>query len=230
MPANQPGWILSATNQIVSAVNRALAMSPGAQKHLKNLAQCVFRIQMKGINHSFYFGVTTITKEQTGLQTQHPAYKVQLIDASEKVDVTLAGSPLNLLKLIGSQNKALLFNSKALELHGDSVRIQQILAFLSAIEIDWDALLAEFIGDVPAHLIGTSLRTGLTWSLNFSRAFIRDAEEYIKYELRLLPDKLRANKQFVAISELAGNVEALSARLDKLEASVTRFDVKLHKP
>jgi ubiquinone biosynthesis protein UbiJ len=228
---NESGWLLSAANQLVTAVNRALAMAPGTQKHLKNLTQCVFKLQISGINRRVYFGVTAVSNhDQRAFEATPAIYKVQLIEPTEKVDVTLTGSPISLVKLLGSQNKALLFSNRELELQGDAVRIQQILAFLGALEIDWDGLLAEFIGDVPAHLIGSTVRSGLAWSLSLSKAFIRDAEEYIKYELRLLPDKQRASKQFQGITDLVARADALSGRLEKLEAAVTRADRRSNRP
>lgn len=209
---------MAAANQVVSGVNSALAMAPGAQKHLKNLEQCVLKIQLSVINSTFYFGVVASTEaDQATLEPVQIKYKVQLVEPRENPDVSLSGSPLSFIKLLSQKNKASLFKHKELDLQGDAVRIQQIFAFLNTLEIDWDGLLANFIGDVPAHFIGSTLRTGLAWGFSFSQAFIRDAEEYIKYELRLLPDKARASKQFSAIADLAKDVEALKARFDKFD-------------
>ena len=218
MPHNESGWIMAAANQVVSGVNSALAMSPGAQKHLKNLEQCVLKIQLSGLNSTFYFGVVSSSEvAEAALEPVQTTYKVQLVEPRENPDVSLSGSPLSFIKLLSQKNKASLFKHKELDLQGDAVRIQQIFAFLNTLEIDWDGLLANFIGDVPAHFIGSTLRTGLAWGFNFSQAFIRDAEEYIKYELRLLPDKARASKQFSAIADLAKDVETLKARFDKFD-------------
>ena len=109
-----------------------------------------------------------------------------------------------------------------MRLEGDSVRIQQILAFLSSLKIDWDGLLANFIGDVPAHFLGSSIRAGMLWGLNFSQSLIRDTEEYIKYELRLLPDKKRAIKQFSAITKLSEEVDKLKHRFDQFEKKLSK--------
>lgn len=218
MRHTESGWLMSAANQIVSRVNSALAMAPGAQKHLKNLEQCVVRIQVSAIDKAFYFGVVACAdSDEASLEAGQTKYKVQLVQPRDNPDVSLSGSPLSFIKLISQKNKASLFTRKELELQGDAVRIQQIFAFLNTLEIDWDGLLANFIGDVPAHFIGSTLRTGLAWGFSFSQAFIRDAEEYIKFELRLLPDKARASKQFSAISELAKDVDNLKARFDKFE-------------
>jgi ubiquinone biosynthesis protein UbiJ len=228
MGSTASDWKLSTANQLVSGINSALAMAPGAQKHLKNLEQCVLKIQLTGINSAFYFGVMACAEADAGSSdtaqnnsTALTKYTVQLVEPRDNPDVLLSGSPLSFIKLIGLSNKARLFQNKELDLQGNSVRIQQILAFIQALEIDWDGLLANFIGDVPAHFVGTTLRSGLTWGINFSQAFMRDAEEYIKYELRLLPDKLRASKQFSAISDLAKDVDAFKSRIDRFEKNIS---------
>lgn len=221
MSVSGTGWRRSAANQLVSSINGALAMAPGAQKHLKNLETCVLKLQLTGINLAFYFGVdgSSASNESTPDNIQD-IYKVQLVDAVDTPDVCVTGSPLAFMKLLGQRNKVHVFRTKELVLQGDAVRIQQILAFLNALEVDWDGVLAKFIGDVPAHFLGSTLRNSLAWGLSFSQAFIRDAEEYIKYELRLLPDKARAHKQFAAIAELANDIEKLEKRIQNVEQQV----------
>lgn len=217
-------WTKSLAKQLVSAINGALAMAPSAQKHLKNLEGCSLNVHFKGLDTNLYFGVEQadqlpIDKKQN---LGNNKYKVQLVDASPKPNVFITGTPLAFVKLITQKNKAALFQAKELELQGDAVRIQQILAFLSALEIDWEGILANFIGDVPAHFLGTSIRSGLMWGLNFSQSLIRDTEEFIKFELRLLPDKKQAKNQFSAISKLADELDKLKIRFDQLELKLKK--------
>lgn len=215
-------WVKAVAKQAVSGINSAVAMSPGSQKQLKNLEACTLKIHLKGRDSNFYFGVIKLEEQEqksdaTEAQSSQDKYKVQLLNEAETTDVTITGSPIAFIKLISQKNKATLFQTKELTLEGDSVRIQQILAFLASLKIDWDGLLATYIGDVPAHLLGSSIRSGLMWGLNFSQSLIRDTEEYIKYELRLLPDNKRAVNQFSAISRLTEEVDKLKHRFDQFE-------------
>lgn len=212
-------WLISLANQVVSGINGALAMAPNAQKHLMNLEDCTLKIQLKGLDTNFFFGVEKIEKNLSDETETVPSlkYRVQFIAQTDSPNVTIKGSPLAFIKLATQNNKAALFHTKELQLEGDSVRIQQILAFLSNLQIDWEGLIANYIGDVPAHLIGTTIRSGLLWGLNFSQSLIRDTEEFIKYELRLLPDRKRAKKQFTAITKLSEEVDKLHLRFDKFK-------------
>tara|TARA_R110001592_G_scaffold7190_2_gene40569 strand:+ start:21555 stop:22229 length:675 start_codon:yes stop_codon:yes gene_type:complete len=217
-------WMKSVANQVVSGINSALAMSPGSQKHLKNLEACVLNLHLSGLDSDFYFGVTKLEQhnKEASAEVSPFKYRVQLVDHADKPDVTITGSPIVFIKLVSQKNKASLFQSKELKLEGDSVRIQQILAFLSTLQIDWDGVLANFIGDVPAHLLGSSIRSGMMWGLNFGQSLIRDTEEFIKYELRLLPDKKRAVKQFSAIAKLSEEVDKLKHRFDQFDKKTSK--------
>lgn len=193
---------------VEQAINAALTMDAGAQKHLKRLSGCVLALRVTSTKTTFYFGVKA--PDQEGEKAK---YLVELLPQQDSSTVQLSGSILSLVKLAASSEKSLLFRTKELELSGDSVRIQQIQSFLDAISIDWEAILANFIGDVPAHFFGSTLRSGLGWGATFTQSIIRDTEEYIKYELRLFPNKLALKKQFAAIDELYKATESLEKRI-----------------
>ena len=62
-------------------------------------------------------------------------------------------------------------------------------------------------------LIGTSLRQSLAFGKNLSQSFMNDLEEFIKYEVRLIPSKAIAKTQFEAIDQLRLATDRLEARL-----------------
>lgn len=182
-----------------SAINLAIAMDPGAQTRLTSLQGCVLEINITSLHHSFFFGA------EEG--------QVKLMPAETIPTVTLAGTSTALVKLALYKDKNSLFKSKEVSLGGEAVRAQQIQSFMRNLKIDWEALLAEVIGDVPAHVLNTSLRNSVSWGKSLSSSLLRDTEEFIKYELRLLPNKARAQQQFDAIDQLRMASERLEARI-----------------
>jgi len=182
-----------------SSINIALSMDPSARKRLKPLQGCVLEVNITSLKYSFFFGTDN--------------NRVKLLAPETPPTVTLSGSTSALIKLGIYKDKRTLFKTKAVSLSGDAVRAQQIQTFMRTLKIDWEALLAEAIGDMPAHLVSSSLKTSFTWSKSLSLSFIRDAEEFIKYELRLLPSKAMATKQFDAIDQLRLATDRLEARI-----------------
>jgi len=217
-----------------SAVNKALTMDPGSQKHLKRLKGCVLELHISSAKRSFFFGVESEENSQnvkanSGSNKSHQqpsTFKVTLLTDAHNPSVQLKGSALAFVKLATYADKNSLFKTKELEMSGDSVRSQQIQSFMLSLNIDWDGLLANFVGDVPAHLLGSSVRSGFSWGKSLSLSLIRDIEEFIKYEVRLLPTRALAKKQFIAIDKLFQATEALEKRIkQRLSASKSKAEI-----
>ncbi len=187
------------------AINIALSMDPASRNRLKPLQGCVLELHFLSLKQSLFFGA------EDG--------RVVLYPTAKQASVTLSGTIPSFLKLAASQNKSALFKSREVSLSGDAVRAQQIQQFAAGIDIDWEGLLAEIIGDVPAHFVGSSIRQSLSWTKHLSGSLRRDIEEFIKYELRLLPGKALGNSQFDAIDQLRLATDRLEARIKKLVTS-----------
>lgn len=194
--------VQQAAPALEKAINLALSMDPASQQRLKPLNGCVLEIYFTAAKRSVFF------KAEEG--------KVILLGNHDAPSVTLSGKMIAFVKLAYTNDKQSLFRSKEIELSGDAVRAQQIQNFMSRINIDWEGVLAEIIGDVPAHVLGTSVRQGIGWSKSLSSHFLVDLEEFIKYEVRLLPSRAMAKTQFEAIDQLRMATDRLEARIKSL--------------
>ena len=187
---------------VEKALNLALAMDPSAPTKLKPLRGCILEIHISSAHSSIFLGVND--------------NQIVLLPKSDMPSVRLAGTALAFVKLASYSDRNSLFKAKEICLSGDSVRAQQIRNFVSSINIDWEGVLAEVIGDVPAHFFGTTLRQGLSWSKMLSQSLRRDIEEFIKYEVRLFSSKALAKTQYDAIEQVRLATEQLDARFTKL--------------
>lgn len=204
--------VQQAAPALEKAINMALSLDPGAQKYLKPLEGCVLQIYFTAAKRSIFF-----TAQDS---------KVALLNNHDSPDVTLSGKMIAFVKLAYTDDKQQLFRSKEIELAGDAVRAQQIQRFMANIKLDWEALLAEVVGDVPAHALSTSIRQGIGWGKSLSSNFLTDLEEFIKYELRLLPNKAQGLKQFDAIDQLRAASDRLEARIKRLVSSADKQHTK----
>ncbi len=190
------------------AINAALAMDPGAEKKLQPLNGCVLEIRISNLNQSLFIGAK--------------GNRVLLLSAEHAPTVTMTASLLTLAKLATRRDSAALIASRDLSFSGDAVRAQQIQRFTDNLDIDWEGLLARFIGDTPAKFLTSGAKQSLTLAKTFGRNFARDLEEFIKYELRLLPSRALANKQFDAIDQLRIASDRLEARVKALTNRIKR--------
>lgn len=187
---------------IEKSLNMALSVDPAAAQKLKPLDQCVLEIHFRSLKRSIFM--------------QADAGSIKLVGAEQGAHVTLSGTTMAFIKLAGKRDVNALFRSRELSMSGDAVRAQQIQSFARSIDLDWEALLAEVIGDVPAHFLSNSVRQGITWSRHFGQSFARDLEEFVKYEVRMLPGKAIAASQFEAIDQLRLATDRLEARVRHL--------------
>jgi len=214
-------WFNNAALQKVApaierAINAALTTDPGAQKHLRRLKDCVFEVHVSSAKQSFLFGVKS--NDQKGSLN----HQVVVLSSQQTISVQLKGSALSLLKLAFYQDKNTLFKNQEVQINGDAVRIQQIQAFMHSLNLDWEGLLANFVGDVPAHFLGSSVRSSINWGKKLSLSLVRDIEEFVKFELRLFPNKSLTKKQFLAIDKLYQATENLEKRLIGRNAAIRK--------
>ena len=194
-----PAVVQKAAPAIEKAINLAISMDPASQKKLLLLQGCILEVAITSPKQTLFFG------SDNG--------KVVILPPQDSSSVCLSGSALALIKLANTEDKTKLFKHKEISLSGDAVRAQQIQGLMGSINVDWEGILATFIGDVPAHLIGTSLRQSLAFGKNLSQSFMNDLEEFIKYEVRLIPSKAIAKTLFEAIDQLRLATDRLEARL-----------------
>lgn len=190
------------------SINGALAMDPAAGKKLKPLNGCILEINITNIDQSIFLGAQNS--------------EIFLLSAEKAPTVTLSGSLAGFARLATTSNKTAAIKQHGIELTGDAVRAQQIQQIAKSMNIDWEALLAEVIGDTPAAFLSKGVKQSLNMAQSLSRNFMSDIEEFIKYELRLLPSKARIAAQFDAIDSLRLNADRLEARIRKLVPSSKR--------
>jgi ubiquinone biosynthesis protein UbiJ len=199
MSVIDPTLIQKVAPAIERAINLTLSMDPVSQKKLNLLQGCILEISVTTPKQTLFFG------SEDG--------KIVILPPQDSSSVCLSGSAFSLVKLANSQEKTSLFSNQEITISGDAVRAQQIQGLMGSVNIDWEGILATFIGDVPAHLIGSSFRQSLAFGKNISQSFINDLEEFIKYEVRLIPSKALAKTQFEAIDQLRLATDRLEARL-----------------
>jgi ubiquinone biosynthesis protein UbiJ len=190
------------------AINAALAMDPGSEKKLQPLNGCVLEIRISNLNQSLFIGAK--------------GNRVLLLSAEHAPTVTMTASLFTLMKLAAQRDSAELLANRELSFSGDAVRAQQIQRFTDNLDIDWEGLLARLIGDAPARFLSNSAKQSLAMAKTFSQNFARDLEEFVKYELRLLPSRALAKKQFDTIDQLRMASDRLEARVKVLTNRIKR--------
>jgi ubiquinone biosynthesis protein UbiJ len=136
-------------------------------------------------------------------------------------DVTIKAPPLELLKLVGADSVQG-FKGAAVELHGDVHTAEAFAALLKVAAPDIERELAGWIGDLPAHAIGTRARGLERWMRRSSAALEADMSEYLQEESGLLPLPEQVLAFCGEVDRLRDDVERAAARLERLARDAAR--------
>jgi ubiquinone biosynthesis protein UbiJ len=91
---------------------------------------------------------------------------------------------------------------------------------MAGLDIDWEAALAELVGEIPAHLIAESIRN----SAQYRTAALQRAQtalaEVSQEELRLTPSKNEFDEFMASVRHVTADIDRLTARANKLRLMI----------
>lgn len=193
-------------------VNGLLAHDPASPSRLSQLAgqRISLRLERPTLAALVHFDTHGIT-----LLAQHDPD-----EADSDVVVELDAETLGAL-LGGERVEALMFAGR-LSVRGRTHVLERASQLLSDLEIDWEAELAHWLGDMPAHSLSQGLRRLNRFGLRTRGELRRDVHEYLTEEARLLPSRTQWDIAREHLTQLSLTTDRLEARLDRLVREIER--------
>jgi len=140
------------------------------------------------------------------------------------VTTSISGSAISLIRLLKDPDAT----PAALEvsISGSSALLAELQWIMSDLDIDWEAPLAQLVGDIPAHSISNVLRSAGSWlSASLSRAPVAAAET-ISEEWQLTPPQAQFEAFADDLAELSLATERLEARVRLLQEQFSRREAE----
>ncbi len=193
---------------INTAGQRLLEQDPQNHDKLEKLAGKAIAFEIKKLDKTLYFSPTTEALN-VGLQ------------APEIIDVTIRPKPSTLLKIArdGIDNAEL--SSGELEIDGDAITGQRFAKLLSELDIDWEELFAQQIGDVSARLLFDGLQRLRSWGQETQSTVKQNISEFLVEEAKLAASKTAIDTYLDDVDALRNDVARLAARIRQLRAIQT---------
>jgi ubiquinone biosynthesis protein UbiJ len=184
------------------ACNKALEHDAESQQRLQQLNGKRVLLRIKNLNQDVLV---------------HPlAHGIEITPyANETPDVTLAATPQALLTILRSGLDRAELEPGELEISGDPIVAQRFARIAADLNIDWESLLEEHIGEIPAAFIATGLRKASELGAQGS-ALARQK----------INDSINRGEGWVAAEQ---DAEQFMADVDELRAAVDRLDVRLKR-
>jgi ubiquinone biosynthesis protein UbiJ len=189
-----PQWLL----------NRSIRASSAATELLASLAGETLAVEVEGLALSLRL-------------TAH-AEGIELTTRSDiPAAVTVSGTPLDLLRLLGTDPLASLHASQA-RIEGHLELAQKFADLLRLGRPDIEEELSGFMGDAPAHALAQAFAGMRHRASESFLAVMESCSEYLQEEGRELPSPFEVQAFVLEVERLRDDVERLAARIERLSA------------
>ena len=143
------------------------------------------------------------------------------IEADLEVDAGVEGSLNDFARfmLAGNRREALLFEG-ALTLRGDTGLVRKLQQITSTLDLDLAAVSEKVIGVVPTALLSAPLSGLARWRDGLGKNAMQDWQEYLQYELALLPPEAEQKGFSDGVLGVRRSVDRLNARVERLQQQV----------
>ena len=188
------------------ASNSALEYGPKTQQRLQKLQGKTMVLCVKTIDQSI---AVTPTPEGIEYAREIPEY----------VDVTLTATLGAMVKISRDGFEDADLKAGELDISGDPIIGQRFAKIIAELDIDWDGLLAEHIGEMPARL--------LTTAAGFTREFAEQSKSHLKSQLNtLINDELQITAEPQEVDTFLDDVDTLRADAERLAQRIQRIQAQ----
>lgn len=183
-------------------INTALEYDPATQRHIAELEGKLLLIES-----SLPPLKVAIEATSSGIML-HSNWQ-------DSADTTVSGSLVAMLSLAANNDEQISFAGTGISVNGDLDFLIQINKLMRNLDVDWEAVLASVIGDIPAHILADTVRSSATMARDASRRAKSAAAEIAQEELRATPSESEYKDFTQRVRHLSTEVERAAARINK---------------
>jgi len=152
--------------------------------------------------------------------TPHPEGLEFARTAPEHIDVELSATIGAMIKISRDGMEDAELEAGELEIFGDPIVGQRFAQVISQLDIDWQSLLTEKIGESPARIV--------TFAATQAKEFAEESNNKLKHYLhQLVTEDLGVVADKQGVESFLDDVDALRADADRLTARISHLQTKL---
>jgi ubiquinone biosynthesis protein UbiJ len=134
--------------------------------------------------------------------------------------ITLSGSLVALTNLAINSRDSGSFAESGVKVSGNLEALRQYNDILTTLDIDWEAALAELLGDIPAHIIGDVVRKTAKFSTDNRDRATSALREISQEEFKLTPSSNEYQTFKQGVRQLASDTDRLMAKVQQFKAQL----------
>lgn len=193
---------LAAAEQLV---NKALAYDPGSRIALATLEPQVLAVALSAPELTIYIAPT--------------ADGIRLMGHWEGDITTRVQGSLPALAMLARSERVNLKDS-GVQIAGSTGFLADLQKILKNLDIDWEDMLSQLLGDIAGHQAAQLIRGQLHWARGRGANAQRLIGEFLTEELRASPGKAEQDFFNREVDQLALDLDRVQARLDALAARI----------
>jgi ubiquinone biosynthesis protein UbiJ len=139
-----------------------------------------------------------------------------------EADVTIQGTMIALAKMAANTSDTSSFANPGVQLSGNLETLHKLHKILSKLNIDWEGGLADLVGDVPAHIIGSAMRQSAKASRESLQRASSALVEIAQEEFEIIPSKNSFKHFKQDVRQMAADTDRIMARLAALNAKIAQ--------
>lgn len=195
-------------------VNGLIAQDAGAQAQLQALQGKVLRVRCLDPQLS-----CLVWPSSQGLALEKEAFSAEGDGSPVDAEVCGTAAQFRRFMLAGEEQERLLFQGE-LQLSGETQLIQRLQGILKQMDLDWPRVLEAGFGTVPTAVLLSPMKALQTWHQQARRSRQADWQEYLQYELSVLPSRHESTDRHRQINAVRQSTERLEARIQRLQSQL----------
>ncbi len=155
----------------------------------------------------------------------------ELPDTGLEVDAEVEGRLSDFVRfmLAGDRRETLLFEG-ALTLRGDTGLVRKLQQVVSTLDLDLASFSEKLTGVVPAAVLSAPFTGFARWRPALGRTAMQDWQEYLQYELALLPAEAELKGYSDGVLNARRSMDRLNARVERLKQQIQALSGDQLKP
>lgn len=201
MAGLDPSLVAGALAAVEAAINKALTYDPATAQALAKLEPQVLAVYTRMPDARLFI-----------LPTADGIILQQVYEGEITAEIRGSVSDLAFMALSGSIN----LKDSGVEIIGRSSFVSELHAIFKQLDLDWEELLSQLLGDILGPQAAKLIRLRLGWLNDRKDNFTRLGTEFLTEELRSLASKPELEYFYQQVDELRFGTDRLQARFDAL--------------
>ena len=197
-------------NRIEKVINSALRTDPTTFEKLKKLGG--ESVVIESMSPSF---TVNILVTDNGIQLTRETF--------DYPSVRISGSLTSIIKTLTKKNAKSAIRETDIKINGDFDTLKKISDIAQSLEIDWEGILGNLIGKIPARILYKTLGEIIRINNETQQRLTKNIVNSLRDEFDITP----THEEFL---EFSSKVRNISTTVDRLEAKLKKLEANLDKP